>query len=146
MRIKSKHGYTLLEIAVVIVILGASASFAFVSYGDYMRRLRSQEGRQILISLFGAQIERRREQGTFFAGNLVAINNTAVSLLNVSFTQPFRNFANLSAVNGTNLCGFPIVGSIDAIDGAYSLSITDQGNIICSQGGVCGTPLCTRIQ
>lgn len=142
----NKNGYTLIEISAVIIILGITASLAMTKYDDYMRRIKSQEARQILISLFGAQIERRRVLGTYFAGTQAQIN-AAPNPLNVTFTQPLRNFKDLTAEPGTVLCGFSTVGRIEANDNSYALHITNQGNIICTTlANACGSVICTRIQ
>lgn len=144
-RLINKNGYTMLEVMVVVIIVSLAASLALVKYGDYMRRIRSQEARQILTALFGAQIQRFRDVGTYFAGTQARIN-AVPNPLNVTFPQPLHNFNSLTAVNGTVRCGFPTVGRVVANDNSYALHITTEGNIICtSAANVCNTALCRRL-
>ncbi len=135
----------MIEILAVVIILSVSASLALVKYGDYMRRIRSQEGRQILTALYGGQVQYRREVGlglNFLNGNLAAINAN----LNVTFPATFRNFNTLTAVNGPVFCGFPTVGRIVANDNSYALHITTQGTIICTTvANGCVSAICNRI-
>ena len=142
----SKIGYTMFEIIAVVMILAAATSFAIVKYGDYMRKIKSQEGRQVLTALFAAQIEFRRigDGVNFFTGNLAQINATP-NPLNVTFNQPLRHFQNLTAENASVICGQIRVGRIVAIDNSYELSITNEGNIICTVNDLCAQPLCGRI-
>ena len=145
LRSMNKRGYTLIEIVAVVIIVSMAASLALVKYGDYMRRIRSQEGQQILTVLFGAQVERLREVGAYFAGTQAQIN-AVPNPLNVTFPQPLSNFKNLTAVNGTVRCGLPTVGRIEANDDSYALHVSDQGTIICtSVANVCNTALCQRM-
>lgn len=59
MRRRGIHGFTLLELMVVVVILGVLATVAVFSYKRYMRRARMQEGVAFLMDL-------KMKQETYF--------------------------------------------------------------------------------
>ncbi len=50
-RIRTQHGFTLVELMITIAILAILAVVALTSYKVYIRRARAQEGRQLLMEI-----------------------------------------------------------------------------------------------
>ena len=48
-------GFTLAEIAIVVIAVGIISSVGFVNYSTMIEKFRAKEGEQILIALFGAE-------------------------------------------------------------------------------------------
>ena len=62
-----RRGFTLLELAFVIGIIGALAGAAVPGYQAVLRRSRSSEARAVLEAIANAQLAHRRDRGTFIA-------------------------------------------------------------------------------
>lgn len=141
-----KFGFTLIEVLATIVIIASMASMALVSYSTYLTRVRSQEGTQILIAVWGAQREYFRSHNAFFVGDINQISNATD--FNVSITSP-KNFTDLQAQDpaaGPQVCAQPVVARITEASNKYRIGITSNGSIVCgSSAGACPHALCSKI-
>lgn len=60
-----KKAFTLIEIIVTIIIIGAMASFALPRFNNAVETTKSAEGKQILLSLLNAQKIHYLEKGAY---------------------------------------------------------------------------------
>ena len=77
-RLKSS-GFTLVELAVVIVIIGVLAAFAVPKFRDAVERSKAAESFNYLSSVRAAQERYHARQGTYAS---------AVSMLDIKFSAP----------------------------------------------------------
>ena len=133
--LKFSKGFTLMEVLVVVVIIGAIAGFALPSYSTHVERVRASEGVQLLTSLLAAQ-ERYRIENSAYA---TAMANLDIDLPNASnFTVP-PNLYN----------GAARVATIARSNGSYTLCINSTGIVscngaanVCSQYAAGGAGIC----
>ncbi len=68
----NQHGFTLIELMIVVAIVGILTSVALPAYQDYMIRAKITEG----LDLAGAAISYIATDGTTSPGDLVRVTNT----------------------------------------------------------------------
>lgn len=120
----SEVAMTLLEIIVVIVILGALAILSIPRLQTIIEKVRSHEGRDILVTVLGAQKR-------YFIDNESYTAN--MGDLDITISNPANFAPPIVSVND------PIV-QIVRNGGLYTLSVNQDGTIICTDGTVtlCG--------
>ncbi len=126
----NKRGFTLAEIIIVIIIMGAIASFALPRMSGVFERMRATEGVQVLAALRKAQRAYRQETG----GYTTDLADLDVEFDNLSyFTSPDPNTP-ADPVASVRRAGSPAGNH-------YDLEINDDGTICCEEiiGGLtCG--------
>ena len=116
--LKFSKGFTLMEVLVVVVIIGAIAGFALPSYSTHVERVRATEGVQLLTSLLAAQ-ERYRIENSAYA---TAMANLDIDLPNAAnFTVPPNLYDDAARV-----------ATIVRSDNNYTLCINSTGVVSCS--------------
>ncbi len=126
---KSKKGYTLAEILIVISLLGVLATLSMPRYTIMFERTRASEGQQILIALMNAQKAVQLETGSFA---------TTLIPLAISFPTPV-NFDDIDddSITAPVAVTDP-VSNVQRNTGTYELLIDQNGLITCddSQAGM----------
>ena len=118
-----KHGFTLLEIMVVMIIVGVLATVALVNYSGLMERQKAEEGKHILQALLRAQKVYAIDNGGFTNN----INNLDVTISNLKYFDP-------PTVSNSN----PIATIVRTNN--YTLTINDNAVFSCG-----GTDYCAVI-
>jgi type II secretory pathway pseudopilin PulG len=115
----NSRSFTILEIIVVIVIIGALAGIALVRYGMVQRNIQDQEGASILMQIYGAQKRYYLEHGAYA---------DSLGVLDIEVREPkyFRGDT-IRVIPGTS----DRLASIDSNDGLYFLDVTIEGTIRC---------------
>lgn len=139
---KIKSGFTIAELFVVVIIIGALAALAIPSYRIQMSKIRSQEGVRILRALWEAQEDYYRDNGAY----AMSLNQLAVDI-----PAP-KNFQTPVIDDGTTplTCG-PItvyyLASIQDNTGAnYTLYARRDGRIGCRRTGFpCLRQFCSQM-
>lgn len=62
---RSRRGFTLVELMIVVVIMGVLAAVAIMSYGAYVRRARTAEAAGLLANIKASQESYRSEFGMY---------------------------------------------------------------------------------
>jgi type IV pilus assembly protein PilA len=75
--LKSPHGFTLIELMIVIAIIGTLASIAIPSYQDYIVRVKVSEGLSLAASAKSA-VSENAINGVKFSDGWVAPNPTSI--------------------------------------------------------------------
>ena len=132
---KSNHGkrrtlagFTLIEITVVLVVTMVLAAFAVPKYNYILERFRAQEGKDILLTLLGAQKRYSLHHN----------DNYATSLGELDIDVRDSLYFNTPSVNNSQW-----VASIQRT-GIYTLSIHETGRFCCNPIGA-ENPVCTKI-
>ncbi len=120
MRLRIEAAFTLAEVLVVIVVLGAVAAFATPMFVAQIERNKASEGAQLLMALMGAQKRYALDNNGVYSSTYAALDLTINS----------PNFVNPPTVSNANP-----VASITRNGGTYTLSITDTGTITCAVAG-----------
>jgi prepilin-type N-terminal cleavage/methylation domain-containing protein len=120
---RRRGAFTLLEIIVVTIILGVIAALAVPRMGQTMERMRAEHGRQVLLTLYGAQKRYWQENGHTYA------NGT--DQLDIDL-RPDPNFTfevlNVNPIARANRDSGSWVGD-------YVLEISDAGTVTCTGSG-----------
>lgn len=83
-KIHKSHGFTLMEVLIVVVVLGILAGLAVPQYGKTMAKARSAEASTNLKTLHMAQKVYRIDEGVFFGDSTATLtdinSNLAIEL------------------------------------------------------------------
>ena len=109
---KSQHGFTLIEMMVVVAIIGILAAIAYPSYTEYVKRGNRTEG-QALLSDAAARQERYFSQNNAYVTDNSKIASLGMALRTGNKSATDKYVLSLSKVNG---------------DGGYTLTATQQFN------------------
>lgn len=115
-----KNAFTLLEIMIVIVIVGALATVAFVNYSGVMERQKAEEGKHIIQMLFRAQKVYAIDNGNF-TDDLTKLDITVSGA---------KYFLTPAVSNPADPVTNPIA-TIARIGNRYTLGINSGGTISC---------------
>jgi len=119
---RTKSGFTMVEIIIVVVMLGIMAAIAIPKVLAPTERVRASEGMQILSTLMGAQKRYALENnGQYSDGNC--------SVLDVSIPTS----VNFLAPTCFNIPTY--VANISRIGFGYTLYIDESGAIKCAPAG-----------
>jgi type IV pilus assembly protein PilE len=122
MKTKYQHGFTLVELMIVVVIIAILAAVAYPSYTDYVRRGRRSDGKSALLAT--AQImERYFTENTRYSGPTLGAtsSNTAAA----TSPEQFYTIAFDSAPTSGTVCGASTTTSPSPT--AYRLCATPTG-------------------
>jgi len=119
-------GYTLVEIAVVTIVVSVLAGLAIPRATLLVERMRAEEGKELLLSLYSAQKRYALDHNGDYTDNIADLDielrpSAHFPTVVVAKTPPTSPLASMTRA-----------GSL------YTLSISDQASISCSgTGGVC---------
>ena len=116
----TKHGFTLLEITIVVIIGAILAAVGIPKYTGAVEKSRASEGTYILGTLLAAQERYFLEKGSFASDP---------ATLDVEIPTP-KNFNAPSVSSGCATAA--ACATIARNTGAYTLSIDRDGDITCS--------------
>lgn len=124
-RARQRAGFTLTEMVVTIVIIGAFAALAIPRYTATVERFHSREGAEYLMAVLGAQKRYSIDNNGNYAGAFADLDIGLPS-------SGFRYFQGLTVANDpTN------VAHLDRVSGGntiYDLEIDEDGTISCGNG------------
>jgi prepilin-type N-terminal cleavage/methylation domain-containing protein len=115
--------FTLLEIIIVLIVLGAVAALALPRYDTTVEKLRSKEGANLLPAVLAAQKRYQLDNGTLA---------TDISQLDITF--PAIEYFNTPQIVVTG--GGATIQRNGAAPKNYTLQITANGVISCT-GSLC---------
>ncbi|OGX39315.1 MAG: hypothetical protein A3D87_06075 [Omnitrophica WOR_2 bacterium RIFCSPHIGHO2_02_FULL_50_17] len=138
-KMKTKSGFTIIELMIAAVIIGVLAAIAIPSYRIQMMKVRNQEALRILTALWEAQRDFQRDNGVY---------TTAMVDLAIDIPAP-RNFAAPVLDDGTTsvTCGgvpWFYLASMQDNASTYTLYVLTDGRIVCTPCPVPGS-LCTKM-
>jgi len=99
MKINKSHGFTIIELMIVVVVIGVIAAIAIPAYSDYVTRARRADAKKAILALQLAQ-EKLRANCVFYAQNIGNSNNC-----------------------GVNSGATTVLGSTSSPDGYYNLTV-----------------------
>ena len=116
-------GFTLVELAVVIVIIGVLAAFAVPKFRDAVERSKAAESFNYLSSVRAAQERYHARQGTYAA---------SVTMLDIKFSSPKYFTVGDIAPGGTGNLEDSWTQTLTRVGasagyGAYTVTFTDDG-------------------
>ncbi len=115
----SQHGFTLIELMIVVVIMGILASIATAFFGDNVQSARRTDARSSLLAT-AAQLEKC----------LVvygAYNNAGCSAAGGVTPEGFYTIGLVSASTTFTLTATPVAGSSQASDTCTALTLNNFG-------------------
>ncbi len=124
-------GFTLMEMIITMIILTVIVGLAIPSFVTTLEKFRSEEGKQILIALFGAQKRYSLDNAGAFTIDITDLD------LEVRPSSLFNTPVALNGLPGPDFYVAQITRN-----GSYTLSIDVDGNIECA-GGPAG--LCSKL-
>lgn len=120
---RREHGFTLIELMVVVAIVAILAAIAIPNYSRYMQRARRSDAQQILMQVAGAE---ERYYATYNSyGSLATVGFTASPLYSANrfYTVALAS----SASSSFKATATPVSGGPQATDGCGALSVSDTG-------------------
>ena len=128
---KNVSSFTLLELAIVVIIAGIIASLGYVNYMDVLWKMKSQEGVETLLNIYRAQKVYKLEHGAYA---------TQLDQLELEI-RPMQHFQDLIILNGGNYwcmaidgVGRPALAQIRSRDGFGPLHHLSQATVIQHRG------------
>lgn len=115
------RGFTLLEIIIVLIIMGALAALGLPRFMTTVERMRAKEGEQILLTLLSAQKRYALDHSGSYAASF--------SDLDIDL-RPLSYFGTPNVYNAAS----PLADITRT--GSYKLEISDTAVISCSGGPV----------
>ncbi len=133
-KMKSNLAFTLIEMLMVVVIIGALTALAIPSYTIQIERVRASEGVQSLTALLGSQ-KRYQLENSAYATTLAAIDIDIAASNNFNVPTVANNAAAVASIIRRD------------ITLAYTMSISSTGVVSCVSDAVCCNPadICTKI-
>lgn len=124
---KYRCGFSLLEILIVVIIVGALMCLAFSNFGILVEKIHAKEGDQILYALYAAQKRYATENNNIYASSITQLDVTFPAI--AYFGTPVQAVGPQPRYAITR-------------NGSYTLTISSNGIITCSGGPA---NLCTQM-
>ena len=140
----SNHrGFTLLELAMTIAIIGVIAAFALPKISVSVRKINNQEAMVVLYALYEAQVDYKRETGSYASAKAdLGITGSDDDLVVEASLKEFKDLtvaaSDTLACDGTGTS----LAKLTAIDDAYTLHVKADGSIVCTP---CDGSLCKKM-
>ena len=137
-RNKKLHGYTLFEVLIAILVLGALAALAVPNYGTTLESFRSRDGVLILTALLQAQFDADAD----VADGRITTYNMAYIGVNIpasnNFDPPTLRYDGATFTPVTiNAVSYNVYARAARTGGAYVLYIQGDGTILCDTNPIC---------
>lgn len=125
---QQNHGFTLMELMIVVVIIGVLAAVAFPSYQDSVRKSRRSDAKADLLALQLAQ-EKWRATNPSYTANLANLGRTAAG--GTFYTPQGFYTLGVAGVSATayTITATPVAGSDQASDSCGAFSVDQNGPV-----------------
>ncbi|MGH8155643.1 MAG: type IV pilin protein [Rhodanobacteraceae bacterium] len=147
MNIRSKRGFTLIELMIVVAIIAILAAIAVPWWGRYTYRARRTDGQKILMHVAQAEERYYTDYNNYVTGPAVASSlgyaSGAITSENGYYTVTVAS-AGSAAGQGYVATAAPVAGTAQAGDACGPLSIDNTGqkkplptNVAANSNGSC---------
>ena len=136
--VRPQHGFTMIEIIIVVVMLGILASVALPKILAPNERIRAGEATHILTALMMAQKGYALENNGAYAAAVGSLDITIPTSVNFSAPLVYNDATKVASIARCTVAG----AGCSAPGLAYTLYINDSGSITCGPdvakcAGVC---------
>ena len=127
---RKRSAFTITELIVVVVIIGVLAAVALPSYRIQVHKMKNQEAVRILMAVWEAQIDYKRETGSY---TYDTSNDLDIDIPAPKYFSPPLPFGLMGAPSLVKL------GVMTRLDVAYMLGVRVDGSIRCVsiESGLC---------
>jgi|SRR3989338_2962 len=134
---KTRLGFTIMELIIVVIIVGVLAAVAIPSYRIQVLKMKNQEAVRILMYLWEAQKDYFRETGGY-------TNNMVVLAVDPVTPQNFQAAVPDDGTSSVACGGAPqnYLASIQDNTLTYTLYVLTDARIVCTP---CPGSLCTKM-
>ena len=124
-RMRPKHGFTLIELMITVAIIGILAAIAYPSYQQYVRRAVRSQGQQFLMDIAQRQEQYLLDQRQY-AGTLALLGMTVPPELAGKYADPTFGGAPTGSPPTFTITLAPTGGGIMAGDGNLTIDNLQQ--------------------
>lgn len=135
MLVRRKRGFTLLEVAIVAVVVGILAAIALPSYNNYVKRTNRSQAKQFLEDIANREEQYRLDQRAYTG----TLGSGGLGLAIPSDVTPYYDFTAAGTITVVTVgnTATDCAGTANALQGpAYLLTATAQGSQL-SDGNLC---------
>ncbi len=142
------RAYTLMEIMVVLMVLGAMAAIAIPTFTCQIKKVNNREAIAALLAIYTAQLDYAKEHET---DPLIPQYADDLKDLDVEFTPLKKFILNNSPLTGHVSCTFKsddslYLASMKANNDPYTLYVLKSGRVVCKKdNGGCTDGLCKKM-
>ena len=136
---RTHNGYTIMEIMMVMILLGALMTTTITSLNSGVNRGKNLEAENMLYAVFMAQQDYRRDNGGFTA---------SVGDLDITIPTPMKHFTLVAIHNGGSVgCVTTSLGEFRSLDAnpVYDLHVGTDGAVYCEVGDNCTHASCEKM-